>query len=123
MQAFRRACGSGSRTSVALCEQGFDFVGGGVVTENNASPVRSSTLFNFISSQQAVKEEGQDPDELGIALEATSKKMAKRCVKGSGSCLLPPKARCSENLLLLAGLVLPHRFCPRAGRGALVVPV
>ncbi|XP_030148568.1 scaffold attachment factor B2 isoform X1 [Lynx canadensis] len=32
--------------------------------------------------KKAVKEEGQDPDELGIALEATSKKTAKRCVKG-----------------------------------------
>ncbi|XP_057565788.1 scaffold attachment factor B2 isoform X4 [Hippopotamus amphibius kiboko] len=30
----------------------------------------------------AVKEEGQDPDEIGIALEATSKKTTKRCVKG-----------------------------------------
>ncbi|KAB1259506.1 Scaffold attachment factor B2 [Camelus dromedarius] len=32
--------------------------------------------------KKAVKEEGQDPDEIGIALEATSKKTAKRCVKG-----------------------------------------
>uniref|UniRef100_A0A673TE74 SAP domain-containing protein n=1 Tax=Suricata suricatta TaxID=37032 RepID=A0A673TE74_SURSU len=32
--------------------------------------------------KKAVKEEGQDPEEMGIALEATSKKMPKRCVKG-----------------------------------------
>uniref|UniRef100_H2QF30 Scaffold attachment factor B2 n=3 Tax=Homininae TaxID=207598 RepID=H2QF30_PANTR len=32
--------------------------------------------------KKAVKEEGQDPDEIGIELEATSKKSAKRCVKG-----------------------------------------
>ncbi|XP_057565787.1 scaffold attachment factor B2 isoform X3 [Hippopotamus amphibius kiboko] len=32
--------------------------------------------------KKAVKEEGQDPDEIGIALEATSKKTTKRCVKG-----------------------------------------
>nr|XP_024650067.1 scaffold attachment factor B2 [Macaca nemestrina] len=32
--------------------------------------------------KKAVKEEGQDPDEIGIELEASSKKSAKRCVKG-----------------------------------------
>nr|KAF6481919.1 scaffold attachment factor B2 [Molossus molossus] len=32
--------------------------------------------------KKAVKEEGQDPDEIGITLEATNKKTAKRCVKG-----------------------------------------
>uniref|UniRef100_U3D4T0 Scaffold attachment factor B1 isoform 1 n=1 Tax=Callithrix jacchus TaxID=9483 RepID=U3D4T0_CALJA len=32
--------------------------------------------------KKAVKEEGQDPDEMGIELEATSKKSAKRYVKG-----------------------------------------
>ncbi|XP_004689382.1 PREDICTED: scaffold attachment factor B2 [Condylura cristata] len=32
--------------------------------------------------KKAVKEEGQDPDEIGIVLEATSKKTTKRCVKG-----------------------------------------
>lgn len=42
----------------------------------------------FISSSQAVKEEGQDPDEIGITLEATNKKIAKRCVKGTHLYLL-----------------------------------
>ncbi|XP_023620374.1 scaffold attachment factor B2 isoform X4 [Myotis lucifugus] len=32
--------------------------------------------------KKAVKEEGQDPDEIGITLEATNRKTAKRCVKG-----------------------------------------
>uniref|UniRef100_A0A8C9DN45 Scaffold attachment factor B2 n=1 Tax=Prolemur simus TaxID=1328070 RepID=A0A8C9DN45_PROSS len=32
--------------------------------------------------KKAVKEEGQDPDEIGIELEATSKKTTKRCAKG-----------------------------------------
>ncbi|XP_008571276.1 PREDICTED: scaffold attachment factor B2 isoform X1 [Galeopterus variegatus] len=32
--------------------------------------------------KKAVKEEGQDPDEIGIELEAASKKTTKRCVKG-----------------------------------------
>nr|XP_055199212.1 scaffold attachment factor B2 isoform X5 [Nyctereutes procyonoides] len=32
--------------------------------------------------KKAVKEEGQDPDEIGVALEATSKRTAKRCIKG-----------------------------------------
>uniref|UniRef100_A0A8D2A4E0 Scaffold attachment factor B2 n=1 Tax=Sus scrofa TaxID=9823 RepID=A0A8D2A4E0_PIG len=32
--------------------------------------------------KKAVKEEGQGPDEIGIALEATSKKTTKRCLKG-----------------------------------------
>ncbi|KAB0400789.1 hypothetical protein E2I00_004812, partial [Balaenoptera physalus] len=32
--------------------------------------------------KKAVKEEGQDPDEIGIALEATSKRTTKKCVKG-----------------------------------------
>ncbi|EHB15120.1 Scaffold attachment factor B2 [Heterocephalus glaber] len=32
--------------------------------------------------KKAVKEEGQDPDEIGIELETTSKKTAKRCAKG-----------------------------------------
>lgn len=34
---------------------------------------------------QAVKEEGQDPEEIAVALEATSKKLAKRGVKGTRS--------------------------------------
>ncbi|XP_035967801.1 scaffold attachment factor B2 isoform X2 [Halichoerus grypus] len=32
--------------------------------------------------KKAVKEEGQDPDEIGVALEATSKRTTKRCIKG-----------------------------------------
>ncbi|XP_058393881.1 scaffold attachment factor B2 isoform X1 [Diceros bicornis minor] len=32
--------------------------------------------------KKAVKEEGQDPDDIGVALEATSKKAAKRGIKG-----------------------------------------
>ncbi|XP_026941157.1 scaffold attachment factor B2 isoform X3 [Sagmatias obliquidens] len=32
--------------------------------------------------KKAVKEEGQDPDEIGVALEATSKRTTKKCVKG-----------------------------------------
>ncbi|XP_053435048.1 scaffold attachment factor B2 [Nycticebus coucang] len=32
--------------------------------------------------KKAVKEEGQDPDEIGMELEATSKKITKRCTKG-----------------------------------------
>ncbi|KAF0887273.1 SAFB2 factor, partial [Crocuta crocuta] len=32
--------------------------------------------------KKAVKEEGQDPEEMGVTLEATSKKTVKRCVKG-----------------------------------------
>ncbi|XP_004771563.2 scaffold attachment factor B2 isoform X1 [Mustela lutreola] len=32
--------------------------------------------------KKAVKEEGQDPDEIGVALEATSKRTAKRYIKG-----------------------------------------
>ncbi|XP_059553010.1 scaffold attachment factor B2 isoform X5 [Myotis daubentonii] len=32
--------------------------------------------------KKAVKEEGQNPDEIGITLEATNRKTAKRCVKG-----------------------------------------
>uniref|UniRef100_A0A9L0T478 Scaffold attachment factor B2 n=1 Tax=Equus caballus TaxID=9796 RepID=A0A9L0T478_HORSE len=32
--------------------------------------------------KRAVKEEGQDPEEIAVALEATSKKLAKRGVKG-----------------------------------------
>ncbi|XP_070271988.1 scaffold attachment factor B2 isoform X2 [Myotis yumanensis] len=32
--------------------------------------------------KKAVKEEGQDPDEIGITLEVTNRKTAKRCVKG-----------------------------------------
>lgn len=32
--------------------------------------------------KKAVKEEGQDPDEIGVTLENTSKKTTKRCVKG-----------------------------------------
>ncbi|KAB0361285.1 hypothetical protein FD754_005441 [Muntiacus muntjak] len=48
--------------------------------------------------KKAVKEEGQDPDEIGIALEATSKK-TKRCVKdpleeGNGN---PLQYSCLEN--------------------------
>lgn len=44
-------------------------------------PTALNSVVNFVSSQQAVKEEGQDPDEIGIAFEATSKK-TKRLVKG-----------------------------------------
>ncbi|KAK2495174.1 hypothetical protein MC885_021248 [Smutsia gigantea] len=36
--------------------------------------------------KKAVKEEGQDPDDIDIALEATSKKPAKRFVKGIHLC-------------------------------------
>ncbi|KAM6168978.1 scaffold attachment factor B2 isoform 1-T1 [Erethizon dorsatum] len=32
--------------------------------------------------KKAVKEEGQDPDEIGIELETTSRRMTKRCAKG-----------------------------------------
>uniref|UniRef100_A0A673TCM9 Uncharacterized protein n=1 Tax=Suricata suricatta TaxID=37032 RepID=A0A673TCM9_SURSU len=56
-----------------------DFVGE-MVTERWALQLR--TFVNVFSLLQAVKEEGQDPEEMGIALEATSKKMPKRCVKG-----------------------------------------
>lgn len=49
--------------------------------KSSVCPTALNSVVNFVSSQQAVKEEGQDPDEIGIALEATSKK-TKRFVKG-----------------------------------------
>nr|XP_019818958.1 PREDICTED: scaffold attachment factor B2-like [Bos indicus] len=48
--------------------------------KSSVCPTALNSVVNFVSSQQAVKEEGQDPDEIGIALEATSKK-TKRFVK------------------------------------------
>lgn len=78
----------GNRTRGVLCKEGSDFVRGVLVTPC------ALQLCNFVtfSLLQAVKEEGQDPEEMGVMLEATSKKTVKRCVKGIGLCLSLPEA-------------------------------